>query len=115
MSDMPEHENYVVIGGSGFLGSYIVQALVDRAEPSVAVYDLSLPSVKDIIDGPTYYAGDILDENKLTGFLKEVRNASEGSFFPFNSMLCSVEVLYHCIPYRITSTRPQGFSLLPYQ
>jgi sterol-4alpha-carboxylate 3-dehydrogenase (decarboxylating) len=71
-SDMPEHENYVVIGGAGFLGSYIVQALVDRAEPSVAVYDLNLPRADDVISGATYYAGDILDENKLSGFLKEV-------------------------------------------
>lgn len=68
---MSNHENYVVIGGSGFLGSYIVQALVDRAEPSVAVYDLDLPSGTDVINGATYYAGDILDEKKLTGVLKE--------------------------------------------
>ena len=69
---IPQHENYVVIGGAGFLGSYIVQALVDRAEPFVAVYDLNLPNEEDIINGATYCAGDILDENKLLGFLKEV-------------------------------------------
>lgn len=74
---MPNHENYVVIGGSGFLGSYIVEALVDRAEPSVAVYDLNLPSADDTIKGVTYYAGDILDETKLAGVLKEVRGFLE--------------------------------------
>ena len=49
-----------------------MQALVDRAEPSVAVYDLNLPSAKDTIKGATYYVGDILDEMKLAGVLKEV-------------------------------------------
>lgn len=69
---MPVHENYLVIGGAGFLGSYIVQALVDRGEPSVAIYDLSLPGEKDVISGATYFAGDILDEGRLLDVLKQV-------------------------------------------
>ena len=51
---MLKHENYVVIGGSGFLGSYImmiiVQPLIDRSEPSVAVYDINLPNEEDVIE-----------------------------------------------------------------
>ena len=77
---MLQHENYVVIGGAGFLGSYIVQALIDRSEPSVAVYDLNLPNEEDTISGATYYAGDILDENKLLDFLKKVTFFSETEF-----------------------------------
>lgn len=63
---------YLVIGGSGFLGSYITQALVDRGERSVAVYDLAKPPKHDIIRGVDYFCGDILNEGQLLDCLKKV-------------------------------------------
>ena len=64
--------SYLVIGGSGFLGSYIVQALVDRGEQCVAVYDLARPRGLDVIKGVSYFCGDILDEKRMVECLKEV-------------------------------------------
>ncbi|KAI0304366.1 hypothetical protein B0F90DRAFT_1809207 [Multifurca ochricompacta] len=39
----PTHEGYVVIGGSGFVGSYIVRLLILRGETNVRVLDLAPP------------------------------------------------------------------------
>jgi nucleoside-diphosphate-sugar epimerase len=96
---MTKHENYLVIGGSGFLGSHIVQALVDRREPSVAVYDLHLPDEKDTIIGATYHAGDILDEDKLLSILKQVSMDALDACSPlFTSWLPRGLVLLYSIP-----------------
>ncbi|KAF8964500.1 putative sterol dehydrogenase [Flammula alnicola] len=67
---MSNQERYLVIGGSGFLGSYIAQALVDRRERFVAAYDLAKPAKADIIDGVEYFCGDILNEKQLLDCLK---------------------------------------------
>lgn len=41
MSNQPATgESYLVIGGCGFLGRHIVEALVARGEKQVAVFDL---------------------------------------------------------------------------
>ena len=82
----------------------IVQALIDRSEPSVEVYDINLPSEEDVMNSATYCAGDILDENKLLGFLKEVRNV------PFDHNLIST--VYYV---NRDIARSQGFSLLSHQ
>ena len=65
-------EHYLVIGGVGFLGSYIVQALVDRGEHSVAVYDLKEPFEEDKIPGVLYFCGNICDSDTLLGALRKV-------------------------------------------
>jgi sterol-4alpha-carboxylate 3-dehydrogenase (decarboxylating) len=71
LSEM-SNERYLVIGGAGFLGSYIVQALISRGESHVAVYDLSKPGEKDVVEGATYFCGDILDEDQLFDCLTKV-------------------------------------------
>ncbi|KAN0125495.1 hypothetical protein V8E53_015465 [Lactarius tabidus] len=44
----PTHAGYVIIGGSGFVGSYIVRLLVSRGETNVRVLDI-VPPHKDIL------------------------------------------------------------------
>lgn len=36
----PTHESYLVVGGCGFLGRHIVEALLGRGETNVAVFDI---------------------------------------------------------------------------
>ncbi|KAJ3522868.1 hypothetical protein NMY22_g11698 [Coprinellus aureogranulatus] len=64
-------ERYLIIGGAGFLGSHIVEALLARNEKSVTVYDLNLPPDGDAFDGVTYVQGDILDEDHLVDVLQK--------------------------------------------
>ncbi|KAJ7139060.1 hypothetical protein C8R44DRAFT_763782 [Mycena epipterygia] len=45
-------EGYAVIGGSGFLGTYIVRLLIMRGETSIRVLDVNPPSPK-ILDHPS--------------------------------------------------------------
>lgn len=73
MAISPEESRYLVIGGSGFLGSYITQALVERGEKFIAVYDLARPPKQDVIQGVDYYSGDILNEGQLLDCLKQAR------------------------------------------
>ncbi|KAH8808829.1 C-3 sterol dehydrogenase [Xylogone sp. PMI_703] len=65
-------ESYLIIGGSGFLGSHVVEQLISRGEKFVAVYDINQPLNDEKIDGVKYYVGDITDEAYLTSVLKEV-------------------------------------------
>ncbi|KAA1469825.1 C-3 sterol dehydrogenase [Dentipellis sp. KUC8613] len=55
-----QREVYLVIGGSGFVGRHIVQALLDRGD-SVAVFDI----VQRYDDVP-FYSGDISDEEQVS-------------------------------------------------
>jgi sterol-4alpha-carboxylate 3-dehydrogenase (decarboxylating) len=61
---------YLVVGGAGFLGQYIVQALVRRGASHVAVFDIVEPEQK--VDGIRYYSGDICDQPRLETVLREV-------------------------------------------
>ncbi|RFU28621.1 hypothetical protein B7463_g7725, partial [Scytalidium lignicola] len=65
-------ESYLVIGGSGFLGSHVVQQLISRGEQFVAVYDIVQPNDDEKIVGVRYYTGDVTDEVNLTAVLKEI-------------------------------------------
>ncbi|KAF4568216.1 hypothetical protein EYR40_010384 [Pleurotus pulmonarius] len=65
--------SYLVVGGAGFLGSHIVQALVNHGGTSVAVYDLKAPLDEDRIAGVEYFTGDILDEYKLVDVLNQAK------------------------------------------
>lgn len=60
----PTQELHFVIGGAGFLGSHIVQALVRRGEKSVAVFDLREPL--EPVRGVYYYEGDLTDRASVT-------------------------------------------------
>lgn len=63
--------SYLVIGGAGFLGSHIVQALVNHGGSSVAVYDVKVPRDEERVAGVEYFTGDILDKDKLVDVLNQ--------------------------------------------
>ncbi|KZT57863.1 3-beta hydroxysteroid dehydrogenase/isomerase [Calocera cornea HHB12733] len=56
-------ESYLVIGGSGFLGSHIVDGLLNRGEASVAVFDIVQRIFDDRI---TFFNGDLCNEKQLS-------------------------------------------------
>ena len=57
---------YLVIGGSGFLGRHIVEALLNRGD-AVAVLDI----VQRYHDVP-FYSADISDQSQVEAALKKV-------------------------------------------
>lgn len=65
---------YIVLGGSGFLGSHIVEALLARGEKEVVVFDKMKPLEGDEFEGVTYIEGDIMDEESLADVFWEVRS-----------------------------------------
>jgi sterol-4alpha-carboxylate 3-dehydrogenase (decarboxylating) len=65
-------ERYLVIGGAGFLGSYIVRALVDRGQAEVVVFGGAEPAPVDVIEGVSYFPGDITNERELQDCLEKV-------------------------------------------
>ena len=69
---MATNEGYLVIGGSGFLGSYVVEALLARGEKKVTVYDIAMPQEGDVLEGVTYIEGDILNESHLLEVMQKV-------------------------------------------
>ncbi|KAI5450981.1 erg26, C-3 sterol dehydrogenase [Naganishia albida] len=52
----PTYENYLVVGGCGFLGRHIVEQLLARGENSVSVFDLVQRHFDESV---TFYTGDI--------------------------------------------------------
>ena len=65
-------ERYLVLGGAGSLGSYIIQALLQRGESSIVVCDLREPPAQDRDKRAVYYAGDLCDLRKVVHVLKTV-------------------------------------------
>ena len=61
---------YLVIGGSGFLGRHIVEALLARND-SVSVFDI----VQRHHDVP-FYSGDISEEGQVSEALRKVCSQS---------------------------------------
>ena len=61
---------YLVIGGSGFLGRHIVEALLARND-SVSVFDI----VQRHHDVP-FYSGDISEEEQVSDALRKVYSQS---------------------------------------
>ncbi|WFD33511.1 3beta-hydroxysteroid-4alpha-carboxylate 3-dehydrogenas(decarboxylating) [Malassezia cuniculi] len=67
----PTQELHFVIGGAGFLGSYIARALVARGEKAVASFDLR--QAPEPVDGVHYYTGDLTKAESLAGAISAAR------------------------------------------
>ena len=61
-------ESYLVVGGSGFLGRHIVEALVSRGEKNVAVFDV-IQRHFDV----TFYNGDLTNQVDVGNAIQKVR------------------------------------------
>jgi sterol-4alpha-carboxylate 3-dehydrogenase (decarboxylating) len=61
-----QRDSFLVIGGSGFLGRHIVEALVARGDP-VTVFDI----VQRYHDTP-FYSGDISDQAQVSDAIRKV-------------------------------------------
>ena len=61
-----------MIGGAGFLGKRIVDALVRRGEMQVAAFDIVKESPFDEADGVTYISGDITNADSVASAVRDV-------------------------------------------
>ena len=66
----PQRDSFLVIGGSGFVGHHIVNALLARGDP-VAVFDI----VQRHNNAP-FYPGDISDQAQVSDAIKKVLSSS---------------------------------------
>lgn len=67
MSSSSARDSYLVIGGSGFLGRHIVEALLARGDV-VSAFDI----VQRYHDVP-FYGGDISEEDQVADAIQKVR------------------------------------------
>jgi sterol-4alpha-carboxylate 3-dehydrogenase (decarboxylating) len=68
---MPGQESYLVIGGSGFLGRAIVEALVRRGEKKVAALDIVQRHFGDKVT--KFYPGDITKEEEVRDVIRKCK------------------------------------------
>jgi len=100
------NERYLVIGGAGFLGSYIVQALVDRGEMDVAVFGGSKPMDNELIEGVSYFPGDITNEEELRDCLEKVSSGMHSPpYLTYTVSLCKLDVARGCLPYSLSERK----------
>lgn len=111
------NEWYLVIGGAGFLGSYIVQALISRGHwPHVAVYDLSKPGERYIVEGATYFCGDILNEDQLFDCLTKVcLPRFRLQTYWYSQPFLDADLDNHSVPHGLSGAWPQRIGLLSCQ
>src|ERR1700730_7531043 len=69
-------ETYLVTGGAGFIGSHVVEALLERGESVVAVDNLTTGRPRNlaaIVDHPRFrfVAGSVLDEPLVDELMNE--------------------------------------------
>lgn len=67
----PNFDLHFVIGGAGFVGSYIACALVARGETAVASFDLR--DAPEPVPGVHYYTGDLTKADSLTSAIAAAR------------------------------------------
>lgn len=82
----PTQELHFVIGGAGFLGSHIVNALVNRGEKFVASFDIREPA--EAIRGARYYEGDLTRAETIVEALDHAQH-------DFQSAVHLPVVVYH--------------------
>ena len=66
---MSSQQSYLVIGGCGFLGRNIVEALLTRGELQVAVFDLVQRHFDTNVQ---FFTGDISDEMAVSNVIQKV-------------------------------------------
>ncbi|KAJ6551649.1 hypothetical protein B0H19DRAFT_1158458 [Mycena capillaripes] len=80
------HAGYAVIGGSGFLGTYIVRLLIMRGETSIRILDVN-PPAQSVLDNPSisFIKTDITSIESVRGALTA----------PFTSTGTPPSVIFH--------------------
>jgi sterol-4alpha-carboxylate 3-dehydrogenase (decarboxylating) len=68
---MAKLESYLVIGGSGFLGRHIVEALLARGDTDVSVFDI-VQRHHDV----RFFSGDITNEDEVADAIRKVSASS---------------------------------------
>lgn len=106
----------IVTGAAGFIGSHLVDALVEKKHKVFAVDDLSGGFIKNINENAIFKKLDLRDLNKTQAFIKSVKpeilfhlaaDATEGrsQFTPISScernINAYINILVTCIKYKI--------------
>ncbi|KAL7408899.1 3-beta hydroxysteroid dehydrogenase/isomerase family-domain-containing protein [Mrakia frigida] len=68
MAPVPGTESYLVIGGCGFVGRHIIEALLARGETQVGVFDIVQ---RHFDSNVSFYIGDITKADEISGAMKK--------------------------------------------